>query len=125
MYFVKIKTDFSAAHNLREIGGGCENLHGHNFSVEVVVESPTLDECGVVIDFRILKAKTRAVLEKLDHQYLNELPLFQGLNPSAENLAAFIFRELSREINQGERRLARVSVWESENSQATYAGAAS
>jgi 6-pyruvoyltetrahydropterin/6-carboxytetrahydropterin synthase len=120
MYEVKIKADFSAAHNLREVGGKCESLHGHNFLVEVAVESESLDEGGMVIDFRLLKNKTREVLKSLDHRYLNELPLFTSANPSSENLAAYIFHEISREIDQGSRRVTRVSVWESETSRATY-----
>jgi 6-pyruvoyltetrahydropterin/6-carboxytetrahydropterin synthase len=120
MYEVKIKADFSAAHNLREVGGKCESLHGHNFAVEVAVESESLDEAGIVIDFRLLKAKTKEVLDTLDHRYLNELPFFRNQNPSSENLAAYIFSEVSRRIDQGSRRVKRVSVWESETSRATY-----
>jgi len=120
MYEVKIKADFSAAHNLREVGGKCESLHGHNFAVEVVVESESLDEGGMVIDFRLLKAKAKEVLDTLDHRYLNELSFFRNLNPSSENLAAYIFGEVSRRIDHGSRRVRRVSVWESETSRATY-----
>ena len=120
MYEVKIKTDFSAAHNLREVGGKCESLHGHNFTVEVVVESETLDQGGMVVDFRELKTKTKEILSRLDHRYLNELPLFRDSNPSSENLAAYIYKELSCRIDQGTRRVSRVSVWESETSRATY-----
>ncbi len=120
MYEVKIRADFSAAHNLREVGGKCESLHGHNFIVEVAVESESLDEGGMVIDFRFLKDKTKAILEALDHRYLNELPFFAKTNPSSENLAAYIFGELSRQIDRGSRRVRWVSVWESETSQATY-----
>ena len=119
MYEVTIKADFSAAHNLREVGGKCESLHGHNFLVEVAVESESLDEGGMVVDFRLLKSKTREILKSLDHRYLNELPLFASANPSSENLAAYIFQEISREIDQGSRRVTRVSVWESESSRAT------
>jgi 6-pyruvoyltetrahydropterin/6-carboxytetrahydropterin synthase len=120
MYEIKIKAEFAAAHNLREVGGKCESLHGHNFTVEVAVESESLDEGGMVMDFRLLKARTQAILETLDHRYLNELPVFNGKNPSSENLAAYIFAELSRQIDQGLQRVAWVSVWESETSQATY-----
>jgi len=120
MYEVKIKADFSAAHNLREVGGKCESLHGHNFVVEVAVESDSLDEGGMVIDFRFLKRKTEDILGTLDHRYLNELPLFAKMNPSSENLAAYIFSELSRQIDHGSLRVSRVSVWESETSRATY-----
>ena len=120
MYEIKIKGDFSAAHNLRDVGGKCESLHGHNFTVEVGVESESLDELGMVMDFRILKAKTRAILDKLDHRYLNELPFFRETNPSSESLAAYIFAEIARQVDQGSRRVSWVSVWESETSQATY-----
>jgi 6-pyruvoyltetrahydropterin/6-carboxytetrahydropterin synthase len=120
MYEIKIKTDFAAAHCLREAGGKCESLHGHNFTVEVAVESETLDELGMVIDFRLLKTKTQAVLQALDHRYLNELPFFQGKNPSAENLATYIFEELARQIDQQGYRISWVAVWESETSRATY-----
>lgn len=104
------------------MGGKCENLHGHNFTVEVAVESPELNDQGMVMDFRLLKAKTQAVLALLDHSYLNDLAIFQDKNPSAENLAAYIFAELSRQINAGPLRLSSVTVWESETSQATYQG---
>lgn len=120
MYEIKIKAEFAAAHNLREVGGKCESLHGHNFTVEVAVESESLDEGGMVMDFRLLKAKTQAILETLDHRYLNELPVFNGKNPSSENLAAYIFAELSPHVDQGFQRVGWVSVWESETSQATY-----
>jgi 6-pyruvoyltetrahydropterin/6-carboxytetrahydropterin synthase len=122
MYEVTIKADFSAAHNLREVGGKCESLHGHNFKVEVAVEAEALDEAGMVIDFRFLKEKTRALLEGIDHRYLNELPLFQGKNPSAENVAFHLFHELSRQINQGSRKVSWVAVWESDTSRAVFRG---
>ena len=120
MYEIKIKGDFAAAHNLRDVGGKCESLHGHNFTVEVAVESEGLDELGMVMDFRLLKAKTRAILDNLDHRYLNELPFFRETNPSSENLAAYIFAEIARQVDEGSRRVIWVSVWESETSQATY-----
>jgi 6-pyruvoyltetrahydropterin/6-carboxytetrahydropterin synthase len=120
MYEIKIKTDFAAAHCLREVGGKCESLHGHNFTVEVAVESEALGELGMVIDFRILKTKTQAVLQALDHRYLNELPLFKGKNPSSENLASYIFEELARQIDQQGYWVSWVAVWESETSRATY-----
>ena len=120
MYEIRIKGDFAAAHNLRDVGGKCESLHGHNFTVEVAVESEDLNELGMVMDFRLLKAKTRAILDELDHRYLNELPFFRGINPSSENLAAYIFAEIARQVDQGSRRVSWVSVWESETSRATY-----
>jgi len=120
MYEVKIKADFSAAHNLKEVGGKCESLHGHNFKVEVSVESETLDDSGMVIDFRLLKEKTRGLLESFDHRYLNELPCLQGMNPSAENVAFYLFHELARQIDQGSRQVSWVAVWESDTSRAIF-----
>ena len=120
MYEVSIRGEFSAAHNLREIGGKCESLHGHNFKVEVAVESASLDSQGLVIDFRILKEETRAVLEGLDHKYLNELPFCRGRNPSSEVIAAHLFEELSRRIDRGWRRVSWVAVWESDTSRALF-----
>jgi 6-pyruvoyltetrahydropterin/6-carboxytetrahydropterin synthase len=120
MYEVKIRAEFSAAHNLREVGGKCESLHGHNFKVEVAVEAESLDEQGMVVDFRILKEHTRALVEGLDHKYLNELPFFQGKNPSSEALAAYLFGELSRRLDRGTRRVSWVAVWESDTSRALF-----
>ncbi len=120
MYEVRIKTEFSAAHNLREVGGRCESLHGHNFIVEVAVEAQTLNEAGMVVDFRLLKEKTRAVLKDLDHCYLNQLPAFERINPSSENLAVFIFQALARSLDGPSFQVRSVSVWESETSQAIF-----
>ena len=120
MYEIRIKTDFSAAHHLREVGGKCESLHGHNFIVEVTVEAEALDKGGMVMDFRLLKEKAKTILRTLDHRYLNELPAFVGRNPSAEHLAVYIFDELAPQIDQGSLRVRQVSVWESENSRAIF-----
>jgi len=120
VYEVSIRGEFSAAHNLKEIGGKCESLHGHNFKVEVAVESASLDSQGLVTDFRILKEETRAVLEGLDHKYLNELPFCRGRNPSSEVIAAHLFEELSRRIDRGGRRVSWVAVRESDTSRALF-----
>ena len=120
MYEVRIKTEFSAAHNLRGVSGQCESLHGHNFTVEVAVEAEGLNETGMVLDFRLLKEKTRAVLEDLDHRYLNQLPAFEQINPSSENLAAFIFQALVHALDGPSYQVNSVSVWESETSRAVF-----
>ncbi|OHE22516.1 MAG: 6-carboxytetrahydropterin synthase QueD, partial [Syntrophobacterales bacterium RBG_19FT_COMBO_59_10] len=83
MYEVTIKRSFSAAHLLKEIGGKCEELHGHNFFVEVSVGAESLNEEGLLIDFRLLKRWTDSVLDELDHKYLNELSCFKEKNPSS------------------------------------------
>lgn len=120
MFEVKIQAEFSAAHNLREVGGKCESLHGHNFKVEVAVEAESLDDQGMVVDFRLLKEKTRGLLEGLDHKYLNELPFFAGRNPSSEMVAAYLFEELSLQLDRGSRRVSSVAVWESDTSRALF-----
>jgi 6-pyruvoyltetrahydropterin/6-carboxytetrahydropterin synthase len=120
MYEVKIQTEFSAAHNLREVGGKCESLHGHNFKVEVAVEAERLNDQGMVVDFRFLKEKTRALLEGFDHKYLNDLPFCEGKNPSSEAIAAYLFQELSLLLDRGARRVSWVAVWESDTSRALF-----
>lgn len=118
MYSVKVEKDFSSAHNLRGYRGKCEDLHGHNWKVEIVVSSDKLDKIGMVADFKYLKARLNAVLEKLDHKYLNNVPYFKKVNPTSENIAKYIYVLLKKNI----RGLALVTVWESEKCCATYYG---
>ena len=120
MYEVAITKDFSAAHSLKEIGGGCEALHGHNFTVEIAVASDDLDSSGVVVDFRLLKIWMEEVFEGLDHKYLNDLPYFADRNPSSENLARYIHDRLMEKTNSTVFHITRVTVWESASSRATY-----
>ena len=120
MYEVTIRKSFSAAHLLREIGGKCETLHGHNFSVEISVVGESLNDEGLLIDFRLLKRWTDEVLEELDHKYLNELECFREQNPSSEHIARFLHDRLSPKAEQTHLRLSRVTVWESENARVSY-----
>lgn len=120
MYLTTISTTFSAAHFLREYEGRCENLHGHNWRVEVTVRSTELDKAGMGLDFRLLKEKTAAVLSLLDHSVVNEKGPFTTLNPSSENLARYIFDELSGALEDGRVAMHAVRVWESETSWAEY-----
>jgi 6-pyruvoyltetrahydropterin/6-carboxytetrahydropterin synthase len=120
VYELKIKSDFSAAHNLRGYEGVCESLHGHNWYVEVFVKSPGLNDIGLVIDFKELKAHTKEVTFELDHKYLNDLDYFKKVNPSSENIAKYIFDELEKKIKTADVVLSKVSVYESLNSSATY-----
>jgi len=116
MYKVKIEEHFSSAHNLRGYKGKCEELHGHNWKVEVEVAKDSLDNIGMVIDFTCLKKKLNAILEKLDHKYLNKLSYFKKVNPTSENIAKYIYDKL-----KGDRaEVASVTVWESDRSSATY-----
>jgi 6-pyruvoyltetrahydropterin/6-carboxytetrahydropterin synthase len=122
IYEVSVEEAFSAAHQLRNYRGKCENLHGHNYKVLVVAVGPELDETGLLYDFASLKQALRAVVRALDHTFLNELPPFDKLNPSAENLARFIHDETARQLPPAANgsHLARVTVWETETSSATY-----
>ena len=120
MYEVMITAGFAAAHRLRDYGGKCENIHGHNFRVDVYARAKELDVVGLTIDFRILKDKTQTFLDQLDHKYLNELPHFVETNPSSENIAAYIFKNLTKELNNENVMITKVSVWESDASCASY-----
>ncbi len=120
MYQVSIKKSFSAAHFIKEIGGKCETLHGHNFLVEVSVMGESLNAEGLLIDFRVVKRWTEEILDLLDHKYLNELEYFKNMNPSSEQIARFLYDRINAKALQAETRLASVTVWESENSCATY-----
>ncbi|HEU4390166.1 MAG TPA: 6-carboxytetrahydropterin synthase QueD [Blastocatellia bacterium] len=121
MYEVMIQEEFSAAHALRGYKGKCENLHGHNWKVEVFVRGERLDEIGMLVDFTALKAATRRIMRLLDHQNLNELAPFDNeLNPSSEHLAGFILHKLAAEINDERVKVYRVRVWETPSTAATY-----
>lgn len=120
MYEVTIRKSFSAAHLLKEIGGKCEELHGHNFIVEVSAAAEALNEEGLLIDFRDLKRWTDEVLADLDHKYLNELPFFKDVNPSSERVARFLFERIGAKMGKGAVALTRVTVWESENARVSY-----
>ncbi|NPU83624.1 MAG: 6-carboxytetrahydropterin synthase QueD [Syntrophaceae bacterium] len=120
MYEVTITRSFSAAHTLRNIGGKCESLHGHNFRVDVTVAGESLDGEGLLIDFRLLKRRTDETLEMLDHKHLNEMDFFAATNPSSENLAKWIHDRLAGGIDSDRVRVSRVTVWESEDARATY-----
>lgn len=120
MYEITIRKTFSAAHVLREIGGKCESLHGHNFAVEVSVAGNPLNEEGLLVDFRLVKRWLQEVIDGLDHTYLNELDCFKDLNPSSERIARFIHERLSPQAQRAGLAVSRVTVWESENARVSY-----
>ncbi len=115
MYEVKVTRDFAAAHRVEDYPGNCERLHGHNWKVEVIVRTEKLDGLGMVIDFRKLKEITERALEPLDHNYLNETPPFDEVNPTAENIARYLYDVIAREVD-----VSRVNVFETETSMASY-----
>jgi len=120
MYHLTIYTHFAAAHNLINYQGDCENLHGHNWKVEVTVAAEDLDNAGLAIDFKILKAYTKEILAKLDHKYLNDLDAFRNQSPSSENIARFLYDELTTPLGEKGVKVDSVKVWESENACASY-----
>ncbi len=120
MYEVKINTSFSAAHQLRGYDGKYENLHGHNWGATVLVEAKELDSIGVGIDFVMLKKKVESILSKLDYQNINEIPPFDKQNPSAENIARWVFKELSADIDSETVKVKRVEIREMEDCGAAY-----
>ncbi|MEJ2364029.1 MAG: 6-carboxytetrahydropterin synthase QueD [Deltaproteobacteria bacterium] len=122
MYELKIITEFSAAHNLRNFRGKCEALHGHNWKVEVVLSGKNLDDSGVVLDFAEVKAATSEIMSEIDHRYLNDLPFFVENNPSSENIARYIFHRLQQKIDNDRVRIRRVTAWESQDACASYLG---
>ncbi len=120
MYELKVVTRFAAAHRLTMVGAKCENLHGHNWKIEVYLAGSRLDEAGVLMDFGEIKARLREIIARLDHQFLNELPMFEGRQPSSERIAAFVAEELRKAMHSRGVRVSRVSAWESEDCCATY-----
>jgi 6-pyruvoyltetrahydropterin/6-carboxytetrahydropterin synthase len=120
MYELKIITQFGAAHQLKETGGECENLHGHNWKIEVCVKGERLDRNGLLIDFKVLKDETKEIIDRLDHKYLNELAWFKDMNPTSENISRLIYELLSQRINNENISVSRVTTWESDTACATY-----
>ena len=131
MYTVKIMSHFSAAHSLRGYNGNCEDLHGHNWKVEVVASSRELNDLGMVMDFAVLKKITNNALRELDHHHLNELDYFSDKksesepqeekhNPSSEEIARYVFIKLKEKISEQGCQLTQIRVWETENSCAIY-----
>lgn len=116
MFSIKVEGTFSSAHNLTGYKGKCEDLHGHNWRVEVVVRGKKLDKIGLLMDFRYLKTELFKVLETLDHRYLNKIAYFKKVNPTSENIARYIYEALKPKV----AGLSVVTVWENNTSAATY-----
>jgi len=118
MYKVKVTSHFSGAHNLREYKGACEDLHGHNWRVEVSASSEGLNDLGMVVDFKDLKGAVKGCLAGLDHTHLNKLEYFKKVNPTSENIAKYVFDEVSAKA--GDMKICEVTVYETDTSCATY-----
>ncbi|BAW80097.1 6-pyruvoyl tetrahydrobiopterin synthase [Candidatus Nitrosoglobus terrae] len=120
IYTLKILTDFASAHSLRNYPGECQRMHGHNWKLEVEVTAQVLDQQGMAMDFKTVKGHARALCAQLDHRYLNEIPPFDRINPTAENLAAFFYHSLSKKINNGQVRVSAITLWETERACVRY-----
>ena len=121
MYEIEVRSAFEAGHFIRGYEGKCARLHGHNWEVVAVVRGSQLDKLGMLIDFKILKAELKKVLDEFDHRFLNELETFTEENPTAENLARTIYKLLGKsEIFNGAVKLYAVKVQETPNSCVTY-----
>ena len=121
MYEVKVLGSFSSAHHLRNYNGKCEAPHGHNWQVEVICRSAVLNSIGLVIDFKVLKKYMNNVLDSLDHKDINEIEYFKNINPSSENIATYIFKELAKALSDfSDIDVYRVNVWETNTSCASY-----
>lgn len=121
MFEITVKTDFAAAHRLNNYHGACENLHGHNFIVEVSVLCNKLDNSYIAIDFRELKKIVKNIVSRLDHTYLNDHDYFKNTNPTSEMIAKYIYEQTEATLGKN-CRPRKVSVYETQNSKATYWG---
>jgi len=122
MFEIKVQTEFEAAHRVEGYPGKCSRLHGHSWTVEIAAAGRELDSLGMLIDFKAVKQAANEILDRMDHQYLNELAAFQnGYNPTAEHIAKYVYDELSASsIWTDSARLKSVRVWESPRSSVIY-----
>jgi 6-pyruvoyltetrahydropterin/6-carboxytetrahydropterin synthase len=123
MYEVTVEDSFAAGHYLRDYKGKCENPHGHNYKVRVTLTGPTLDKAGLLLDFKDLKEVMKHVIDRLDHQMLNEIEPFIALNPSAENLAKYFYDQTNgrlKSLTSGRVAVKDVTIWETDTTTARY-----
>ena len=120
MFELKVVTHFAAAHQLSMVAKKCENLHGHNWKIEVCVGGEKLNQAGILMDFGLLKSHVREMIKHLDHCFLNELDCFNHCPPSSENIAVFIAEALKEKLDDSNVHVTRVTTWESEDACATY-----
>ena len=121
MFEVSVEEVFPAGHSLRNYHGKCENVHGHNYRVCVTVQGADVDENGLLVDFAVVKKLVRAVKDRLDHQFLNDLEPFDKINPSAENIAKYFYDEVAGGLHvPNGARVSEVKIWETDITFASY-----
>ncbi len=119
-YQLKVVTDFASAHTLRDYPGACSRMHGHNWKVELEALATQLDAIGMGVDFKVMKQAAREVSDELDHQYLNDLEPFKEINPTAENIAAYMYKQISARINSETIKVTALTLWETERACVRY-----
>jgi len=119
-YTLKVITEFASAHTLRDYPGACSRMHGHNWKVELEAVASKLDDVGMGVDFKQMKTIAREVGDRLDHRYLNEIEPFTEINPTAENIAAYMYREISKQLNSDSITVSAVTLWETERACVRY-----
>jgi len=120
MFEISVEYSFAAGHALRGYKGKCENVHGHNYKVQVTIAGEQLNPIGLLMDFVELRAAIKALVERLDHRFMNEIPPFDRLNPSAENLAKYFCDELTPNARAHGLQVQAVTVFETDTTSATY-----
>ncbi|QCU89992.1 6-carboxytetrahydropterin synthase QueD [Thiomicrorhabdus sediminis] len=119
-FVLKTLLDFASAHSLRGYPGDCAKLHGHNWKIEVQVRGEKLNEIGMVIDFKEIKRHAKEVIKELDHSFLNDHEHFQEVNPTAENIAVYLFDEINKRISTDAVAMHSITVWENDRNCVTY-----
>lgn len=119
-YTLKILADFASAHTLHDYPGDCSRMHGHNWKIEVEVTATALNEHGMGMDFKTIKTATRALAKTLDHRYLNDIPPFDTVNPTAENIAQYFYQSLSKTLNIETAKISGVTLWETDRACVRY-----
>ena len=120
VHTLKVVSDFASAHTLRDYPGACSRMHGHNWKLEVEVRTERLDDSGMGMDFKAIRCIAQEVTALLDHQYLNDVPPFDQINPTAENIAAWLHQEIGRRLNREHIRVQAVTLWETERACVRY-----
>ncbi len=119
MFLLSVELNISAAHYLRDFEGACQRLHGHNWKIRVEVKGEKLDSAGMAMDFKDLKNLSEGVIMKFDHQSLNEVPPFDRLNPTAENIARYFYGEIAKQLPEN-ITMSKISIWETEKYRLDY-----
>ncbi|NNJ97810.1 MAG: 6-carboxytetrahydropterin synthase QueD [Gammaproteobacteria bacterium] len=119
-YQLKVVTEFASAHTLQAYPGPCSRMHGHNWKVELEAVATKLDDIGMAVDFKTMKAAAKEVGDRLDHRYLNDLDPFTAVNPTAENIAAYMYREIAAVLNSDTIRVKAVTLWETDRASVRY-----